>query len=292
MINVLRMELFRMWKSFSTWIILVIFAGMFLLASGIMGMMTGNAQIALNFQEELFGFSSTIVPESAENTGLNVYVDQEMMAAETMIGVTEFSEIVAMCLMGNTVVLFTAIFMGLFTTGHISSGFRKNIAGVTQKWHLTVSNIFICFLFNLVMLSIGVLILRLVTLFTHETLYFAKMPEMWRYLGVYLLLATAFGLLAAFVSDLTQSRIAALVVPLVYCTLVGDIFYSLIDLLLNKAFGLEDFTVKEYLPYGSILSLDVSSESAAFVKATVSSLVCITIFSVVGLLVKRKQDVK
>ncbi len=293
MINVFRMEWFRMWRSFSTWVIFVVYIGLFAFAGGLMGILVGDSELSQNFQRELFGASLTTETEYAMEENAGVTLELEGEAAMTDSGaITDFAELFNACMMGNMVVLFTSVFIGMHATAHTVTGFQKNLAGATKKWHFVVSNFLICLVLNAILILLGMAVLRVIMLITHDTVTLSSMSDLLRYSGTYLLLTTTYGMLAALVADVTRNRIAAITVPVVYCTMGNTLMYQLINYIADGVLGFEGFQIEEYAPYGRIVNMTITDSAESFVKAVVSAVVVTVICMTASILVKRKQDVK
>lgn len=264
MMNVLRMECFRMRKSFSTWIILAVYVCLYALAGGVMGLLTGDSGISLAFRTELFG------------------------AADE--GVTDFAELFNSCMMGNTLVLITSVFLGMHTTAHTVTGFQKNLAGVKRKSYFVFSDLCICLLFNCILLLLGMAVLRAVMLVTHATVTLSSMFHLLRYCGVYLLLSTAYGMLPVLTAALTRSRIAAIAVPVVYCTMGGNLLYMILNYFAGSVLGLEECSVESYAPYGNICSLLFNASAEECIRAAVSAVIFILVCICISVHAGRKRD--
>ncbi len=293
MINVFRMELYRVMRSVSTWVMIVIYFGLYLFAGGVMGMLTGNSEIAVDFQRQLFGIESSL-EEMQGSAGITLELDAQEASAisEQMMGVSDFAEMFNMCMMGNMVVLILSVFIGIHGTGHVVTGFQKNLAGSTKKWHFVVSNLLICTLFNAVLIVLGMLALRLVMLFTHDTVTMSSMSDFLRYCGTYLLLSTAYGMFGAAIADLTRNRVASIAVPVIYCTVASSLLYQIVNIFINTTLGFENFAVEEYLPYGCLYNLMFNDPTERFVKAVISAAAVILICMAVSIWGKRKQDIR
>ncbi len=290
MINVFRMELYRVFRSMSTWILLLVYFCLYLFAGGMVGMLTGNSEIVTSFQSELASVSGT----QAMQGGVSVYVDESQMdAMQSAFGeITDYAEMFNMCMMGNMVVLITAIFIGIHGTGHVVTGFQKNLSGSTKKWHFVVSNLLILLLFNAVLILLGALALRIVMFVTHTGVTLNDVSGLLGYCGVYLLLATAYGMFGGVIADFTRSRVAAIAVPVVYCTAASSLVYMLLNYIAKLGLGIADFESERYLPYGALCNLMLNDPMEYHVRAAVSSVVFILLCICISVIVKRKQDVK
>lgn len=292
MINVFRMEWFRMWRSFSTWVIFVIYIGLYAFAGGLMGILVGDSQLSQSFQSELFGTAIVSETEDADYGNAGVTVEADTGEIMSSAAITDFAELFNACMMGNMVVLFTSVFIGMHATAHTVTGFQKNLAGATRKWHFVVSNLLICLVFNAILLLLGMGVLRVIMLITHDTVTLSSMSDLLRYSGVYLLLATTYGMFGALVADATRNRIAAITVPVVYCTMGNTLMYQLINYIADGVLGFADFRIEEYAPYGRIFNMTITDSAESFGKAVVSSVVVTAVCMTASILVKRKQDVK
>lgn len=267
MINVFRMEWFRMWKSVSTWLLLIISMGLYALAGAAIGLLVGDSGLSQSFQTELFG-----MPVGDE-------------------AVTDFAELFNACMMGNILVIITSVFMGMHSTAHSVTGFQKNLAGVTRRYHFVISNLLLCLIFNFFLILLGMLTLRLVMLITHSAVTLSSMSDLLRYSIVYLLLTTSCGMIPVLTAELTRSRIAAIAVPIVYCTMGGSLMYMLLNYFADSVLGLKDFTVESYAPYANICSLSVHASAQECIRAAVSSLVFILICICISVIAGRKRDI-
>ncbi len=266
MIRVFRMELYRVLRSVSTWILIVIYFGIYLFAGGLMGILLGDSGLSQSFQQELFG--------------------------STVEAVTDFAELFNACMMGNMVVLITSVFMGMHATAHSVTGFQKNLAGCTRPWHFAVSNAFILLLFHAVLILVGMLALRLVTFLTHATVSLASPSGLLRYCLVYLLLVTAFGMFASLTADVTRSRVAAIAVPVVYCTVGSKLLYQLVNYCAAGLPGASDFRIEAYVPYGLITTLPADADPPICIRAAISAVIFTLLCMAVSIYVRRKQDIR
>lgn len=268
MIRVFRMEWYRMWKNPAVWILFLAYCALFALAGGVMGILVGDSSLSQRFQQEFYGAPLTL------DGGV----------------LTDYAELFNACMMGNIVMLVTSVCIGIHATGHVVSGYQKNLAGVAKKWHYAVSSLVLLFVFNAILIVLGAFVLRIVMFLTHETVTCSSFVLLLRYCGVYLLLSTAYGMFGAVLALLTQSRIVAIIVPVVYCTTASGLFYMLLDAIA----GALNFQIESvwYFPCGSLRSLRLTDSATEYGKAIFGAVLCIALCILLSVTVGRKRDMR
>ncbi len=283
MLNILKMEWYRMFKSKSTWVILIIFAMVMALISALFSILMGNSDLARNIQKAM-GMQEIVYVE--DDYG-NVIVNEE--DAETEIDLTAE---MPLYFQGNGFVLFIAIFMGIFSTGHASTGFRKNLAAITKNWRLVLSDIVMSLTFSFMMVAIAVLLAVPMLLISYKNVVMGNFAKLIVYLLVYLLLNAAFGMLGSLLGQGFRNRALAITGSLVWCCVLGDGVYYLVNLFVQNKLGYEDFMMQHYLPYGIITTLGTEDAFGRMGNAAFCGLIFIAVCTGITLLLTRRQDIK
>ncbi len=292
MLNVLRMEWYRMLKSKATWVTLIIFTAIFSILTIPSALMFGDSDLSKSFQKAL-GIESAeeIVIEEG---GFVLTADGDRISAgdlEELMQVRVSDEI-GLYFQNNGFVLFIAIFMGIFATGHTVTGFSKNIAGNTRKWQLVLSDFLMSLTYSIITVAIGAAVFILALNLAYEHLVIGNAGRMIAYLLIYVLLNTAFGMLSTLIATLTRNRAIAITAPLVWVCMLATLIYELVNMVVVNKLDVKDFTIYHYLPYGNMYTLDVTSSNEHFVSAAVSAVIVMIVCAGISILVGRKQDVK
>ncbi len=292
MLNVLRMEWYRMLKSKATWVTLIIFTAIFSMLTVPSALMFGDSDLSKSFQKAL-GIESAeeIVIEEG---GFVITADGDRISAgdlEELMQVRVSDEI-GLYFQNNGFVLFIAIFMGIFATGHTVTGFSKNIAGNTRKWQLVLSDFLMSLTYSIITVAIGAAVFILALNLAYEHLVIGNAGRMIVYLLIYVLLNTAFGMLSTLIATLTRNRAIAITAPLVWVCMLATLIYELVNMVVVNKLDVKDFTIYHYLPYGNMYTLDVTSSNDHFVCAAVSAVIVMIVCAGISILVGRKQDVK
>ncbi len=290
MLNVLRMEWYRMFKSKGTWITLLVFTAMFSLMTGMTTLIMGDSAAAKEFQQFL-GIESVTADMVNEAGDIRVEMDPSLL--ENQHEAVSLTEEMALYFQNDGFVLFSAIFMGIFATGHCVTGFRKNLAGIARPWQLVVSDLVMSLTYCTIMTVIGTLLYFLFMALTYEHLVLGSVGRMLVYLVIYTLLTTSIGMLGSLLATLSRSRVLAITAPLVWLCVLSMLVYNLINLAVESRMNLEDFNIYRYMPYGNIcFILAPASPAEGFVRAAASGFVLIAVCMGLSFAVSRKQDIK
>lgn len=292
MLNVLRMEWYRMLKSKATWVTLIIFTAIFSILTVPPVLMFGDSDLSKSFQKALGIESAEEI--MIEEGGFVLTADGDRISAgdlEELMQVRVSDEI-GLYFQNNGFVLFIAIFMGIFATGHTVTGFSKNIAGNTRKWQLVFSDFLMSLTYSIITVAIGAAVFILALNLAYEHLVIGNVGRMIVYLLIYVLLNTAFGMLSTLIATLTRNRAIAITAPLVWVCMLATLIYELVNMVVVNKLDVKDFTIYHYLPFGNMYTLDVTSSNEHFVSAAVSAVIVMIVCAGISILVGRKQDVK
>ncbi len=294
MLNILRMEWYRMLKSKSTWVTLIVFAAIMIFITLVTGLLSGNSEFARSVQKGVgMDPAETIQSEELYYESGDMYVSLESDAPDVTGGKVSLTKEMPYYFQGNGFVLFIVIFMGIFATGHTVTGFRKNLAGIARPWQLVVSDFVMCLTYSLMTVVLGTAIYFGCMAISYNNLIWGAVERMLAYLLIYTLLNAAIGMLAAVLSTVTRNRALAITAPLIWVCMMATIVYELVNLFVRSRLDKPDFNFYQYMPYGNIVQeLSTGSPAEAFVRAAVSGVVFILVFMGLNLLVCRKQDIK
>lgn len=280
MLNMIRMDIYRLFRTKSMYVIWFIMALLFIMST----YMTKVDLKEVQKQAEEMGLQGTSAdnPEELEDTniiGINVIIptrDGEK--------VTVYDEIYANA-QGRVMALFVAIFTVLFSTADLTSGYIKNIGGQVKHRGGMILSRSLAILVNVV-LTLGLSVL-FQALCNRVFLGYCKWGD-WKQFGTYFLIQAvlhfAFGMICMAVAVLLRNNVISMIFAVCLCLNVTAVLYGLLDKLILKA-GVKDFAVAEYTVTGrmSMLPLELAWKDgiAPFVISAVFVVVALLCSSIV-----------
>lgn len=278
MLNMIRMEMFRMFKTKSLYVIWVAF---------ILGIIFTTYMSAVEMkeftmeeQQEMYEYAMGLQEEEIPNLGMTV-------TAPTKPGedVSVFDLFYAN-IKGKFVALFMVIFTVLYTTADTTSGYVKNIAGqvgnragfvFAKAVSLLVYTIFTFILFaGIQAVSNG---------FCFRKVVWGPGDTFLKYAGIQLLLHFTVLMIVMCVSIVLRSNVVSMTFAVCLCMNVMMILYGYLDKIITDA-GIKDFQIMECTATGRIMLLPMElTTKAAGISAAVSIgftvtalLLCSTVF--------------
>ena len=262
MLNMIRMELFRMFKTKSLYVIWTIFAVLMIVTTAL----TAGEMDAYSLEDRQQNYEYAMEEQESGQVNLGMDVTPPTKPGEQ---VSVFDMFFAN-IKGKAVAVFMIIFTILYSTADVTSGFVKNIAGQVKNRGLIVCAKAVCLFLYTVLTMMLFFIVQAVAnkLFFHEVILGDK-----RAFALYFLLQTILHF-----ALLIRNNVVSIVIGICLCMNALIIFYSFIDRMLAKV-GLENFHMINYTVSGKItlLGTEITSEMAvtsllvgfAFVAAAV-----------------------
>lgn len=271
MLNMIRMELFRMFKTKSLYVIWTIFAVLMIVTTAL----TAGEMDAYSLEDRQQNYEYAMEEQESGQVNLGMDVTPPTKPGEQ---VSVFDMFFAN-IKGKAVAVFMIIFTILYSTADVTSGFVKNIAGQVKNRGLIVCAKAVCLFLYTVLTMMLFFIVQAVAnkLFFHEVILGDK-----RTFALYFLLQTilhfALLMIVMCIALVVRNNVVSIVIGICLCMNALIIFYSFIDRMLAKV-GLENFHMINYTVSGKItlLGTEITSEMAvtsllvgfAFVAAAV-----------------------
>ena len=256
MLNMIRMELFRMFKTKSLYVIWTIFAVLMIVTTAL----TAGEMDAYSLEDRQQNYEYAMEEQESGQVNLGMDVTPPTKPGEQ---VSVFDMFFAN-IKGKAVAVFMIIFTILYSTADVTSGFVKNIAGQVKNRGLIVCAKAVCLFLYTVLTMMLFFIVQAVAnkLFFHEVILGDK-----RAFALYFLLQTIlhFALL--------------MIVMCIALVIRNNVVSIVIGICLLAKVGLENFHMINYTVSGKItlLGTEITSEMAvtsllvgfAFVAAAV-----------------------
>lgn len=284
MVNVIKMELYRLFRTKSLYVTAAVCAGVIILL-----VMLTSALI--NIVTDVSASDLTVsMSDSAEGTTVSVS-DTASQSGGT--NPADFCSGFISGLCGIFVVIFTAIFIH----GFYRDGYSKNvIACVKYRWYFQVSKAVCIAVYSAVILAVASVVSLIMSAISLNSFEFEYMGVFFQFLLGEFFLLNAIGLLSAFLTELTYSKVTAIVYILLASTNLISGMLSLLEDKINDIFHtqIELWKLLPSLYQGSFRlgAPDTSGNGEMLAHAIVLSVVFIAIYNAAGAYLITKRDVK
>lgn len=271
MLNMIRMEMFRMFKTKSLYVIwIVLFLGI-----GITSYFSAVEfkEYTMEEKQEMYEYAMGIQKEEIPNLGMSV-------TTPTKPGedVSVFDLFYAN-LKGKFIALFMVIFTVLYTTADLTSGYVKNIAGQVGNRagfiFAKAVSLFVYTILTFVLLA-GIQAIS-------NGLFFGKIvwgaaDTFLKYAGIQMLLHFALLMIVMCVAIILRSNVISMTFAVCLCMNVLMIFYGYIDRFVTNA-GVKNFQLMKYTVSGriSLLPMEMTIKSVGLSMAVSIGFILITL---------------
>lgn len=283
MLNLIRMEISRLIKTKSTFIIFFAVILSF-------GVMIGLVDYTTRNMEEIPP-GQTMENDTYEN-GTNVYVniDSEKMDKLSDSG----EEFIISGFSQSTYLIFLIVFGSLFFTSPYSHGFVKNFLGMTKNKSSYVFASFItASLYVIVSFAIAAIILTLATPHINDGMFvFSDYRRLFEILLVELLSHLSYLSFILLIANITRSSSKTLMVSMLYPTIFFNFLLGMGTNFLNLFINLpEDFYLGNYLNIGNIIGTSFASTNAELIRSLIVGFVIILISLLASSAIIKKKDI-
>jgi len=263
MFNLIKMNLYRMTKAVSSWVILFV-----AMAIGVLDF----AMLKITVDDP---FHLGMAETAGFTSGMNW-----MVALQGVF-------------FGTTLLIVIGVFVVIFSNAETKCGFDKNIIGITKsKWKHTLA--------RWISAMIGVTVIMAVTFFVTVALSFIFMNsftagdllQFAKILGIIYLFYAAFSAVFFFFTTAFRSSAGGVVASLVISLGVLNMIEMLIDLGFTKLFGQTRYVPSEFFLDGAYGHLSVDSANGTLLKLTLICVVYIVAALGFSMFLQQKRDVK
>lgn len=278
MLNMIKMDLYRMLKTKSAYVIMMIMVLIIALTSW------------LEVKQEEIGEDDYAVEMTSEDETLNFGMSVSI-AAEPGENVTVFDMFYANS-QAKFLALFLVIFAVIFSTADIGSGYIKNIGGqVRGRWKLMCSKAFALFVYTVVFLAVYLLAQAVSNRIFAGYLEWGDGKAFCTYLALSALLSFALEMICMAVAVFVRNNVFSIILAVCLCMNLMVIVYSAIDKLLAKAGVVKDFQLLEYTVTGKLALLVKNPTGAECLQAVVVGLVFSAVTILFSSVIFEKRDI-
>ena len=281
MLNMIKMDLYRMFRTKSMYVIWIVLAVSVLFTT-----------FMCKTDYDLLSKEDTVRQEQfAEPTAENINVGM-MVTLPTEPGekVTVYDIFFANS-QGKFYALFLVIFAVMFSTADIGSGYIKNIGGqVRSRRNLIFSKASVLFVYTTVTMLLYFIIQIIAQQMYFGYLEWGNGSELLRYFGIQILLHYALVLISMAIAVVLNSNVFSMTIVICLCMNTMIVLYGVINHLIQKA-GVENFQILKYTVTGKIALLSMSPTNKECLTAVVIAAAFGIVVTLLTAWVFRKRDI-
>ena len=282
MFNAIRMDVYRLFKTKSTYIILVIMIAMSVMGTGLMSVMT-----------EMTGAESQQVQteqmsDNADYAGEDDQFNEDTEGAQSQLSVS-VSEIdpdendnsvlsFAMSdISGLQAGLFIIIFTVLFSMADINSGFIKSIGGqVKGRGVLIVSKMAAIAIFTAIVIIADFLTELIAVNIFFDDAVVGSTSEIVRLLSSQFVLNFALAILMMAIAIIIKNNVVSMIIGVCMCSGIFELIFMGINYLMDKI-GFSDFDINNILITGKIQNVTIGADAADIGYALLTAAIYIAV---------------
>ena len=282
MFNAIRMDVYRLFKTKSTYIILVIMIAMSVMGTGLMSVMT-----------EMTGAESQQVQteqmsDNADYAGEDDQFNEDTEGAQSQLSVS-VSEIdpdendnsvlsFAMSdISGLQAGLFIIIFTVLFSMADINSGFIKSLGGqVKGRGVLIVSKMAAIAIFTAIVIIADFLTELIAVNIFFDDAVVGSASEIVRLLSSQFVLNFALAILMMAIAIIIKNNVVSMIIGVCMCSGIFELIFMGINYLMDKI-GFSDFDINNILITGKIQNVTIGADAADIGYALLTAAIYIAV---------------
>lgn len=283
MLNMIRMELYRMFKTKSLYVIWLVLAAGILFTTGLAA--DEMKTYTMEEKQEMYEYATGQQKSDTVNLGMDVTVPTKPGDTVSVFDLFYGN------IKGKFLALFMVIFAVLYSTADMTSGFVKNIAGqVRDRRRLVFAKGVSLFVYTVLTMLIFTGIQTVSNALFFDEFVFGPVKEFLQYAGIQTLLHFAFLMIVMCIAIVLRNNVISMMLSVCLCMNVLVIFYSFLDNLIAKA-HIKNFHVLEYTVTGNISFLETNVTAKMAVTALAVSIAFVIVMIEVCSTVFKKRDI-
>lgn len=283
MLNMIRMELYRMFKTKSLYVIWLVLAAGILFTTGLSA--DEMKTYTMEEKQEMYEYATGQRESETVNLGMDVTVPTKPGDTVSVFDLFYGN------IKGKFLALFMVIFAVLYSTADMTSGFVKNIAGqVRDRRRLVFAKGVSLFVYTVLTMLIFTGIQTVSNALFFDEFVFGPVKEFLQYAGIQTLLHFAFLMIVMCIAIVLRNNVISMMLSVCLCMNVLVIFYSFLDNLIAKA-HIKNFHVLEYTVTGNISFLETNVTAKMAVTALAVSIAFVIVMIEVCSTVFKKRDI-
>ena len=284
MFNCIKMDLYRMFRMKSFYVIGIILAAATFFT-------TSMSVLDYNMMKEEAGQNSQVYEQetSSDEEPVNLGMDVTIPTRPGEM-VTVYDQVYAN-LHGKFIALFMVIFAVLFSSSDLSSGYIKNIGGqMKNRGNLILSKAVALFIYTVLTMLFYLCIQTVAQAVCFHELQLGSLRDLAVYSAIQILLHYVLLLICMAITIITRSKVFSMAFAVLFCMNVMVILYSTVDKILAR-FGIEDFNMLQYTVTGRMALLEMAPSAGGCVKALTVAVVFGLAVLALSSQIFRKRDI-
>ena len=266
MLNMIRMELYRMVRMKSFWVILIIVGVMNVITVSLNDVMMDSPEL-----QQALEATQAKEDDPVSNIGMSITMERNED------GSYGFLEIITAAAKGMLCALFIGIFTVIFATADFNTGYIKNYGGaVKHRWHMVAAKGTAVLVYTIMFFALFIASSCLGVFIGGHKIVMDPAGKIFEVLCIQGLLHVVFGWIIMSLCVIVRNNLISMIVACCISMHVFTVLYSLADKGLKKL-GWKEAAISNYTVSGRIMQYGIDSS-----KILGSTLVVATIFAVVA----------
>ena len=286
MLNMIKMDLYRMFHTKALYVIWIVLAAAVFFTTY---MSREDLQSIQRMAQENTDPGETAGEEEQEEERINMGM-QVMIPTQPGEKVTLFDQIYAN-LQAKFAALFFLIFAVLYSAADIGSGYIKNIGGqVRERSSLILSRAAALLVYTVLSMALYLIFQAVCQRICFGYLIWGEAAQFWKYVGMQTVLHYALVLITMALAVILKYNVISMTLAICLTMNVLVIFYSAIDKVIHSL-GAEDFHIIEHTVTGKIALLSMNGGSKEYLLALATAAVFGAAATALTCIVFRRRDV-
>lgn len=282
MFNAIRMDVYRLFKTKSTYIILVIMIALSVMGTGLMSVMTEMTEAeGQQVQTEQMSDNAGYAGDDDQ-----LYEDTEGAQSQVSVSVSESDpdendnsvlSFVMSDISGLQAGLFIIIFTVLFSMADINSGFIKSIGGqVKGRGVLIVSKMVAIAIFTAIVIIADFLTQLIAVNIFFDDAVVGSASEIVRLLSSQFVLNFALAVLMMAIAMIIKNNVVSMIIGVCMCSGIFELIFMGINYLMDKI-GFNDFDINNILITGKIQNVTIGADASDIGYALLAAAIYIAV---------------
>lgn len=283
MLNMIRMELYRMFRTKSFYVVsLILMASIVFTTSLVEDEMKSFTKEEL---QEQYEYATGQKEEEPVNFGLTVTTPTEPGKDVSVFDLFYAN------LKGKFIALFIVIFTVLYSSADMTSGFIKNIAGqVRSRGNLVVAKAVALFVYVVLTILFFAGVQSVSNMIFFDSFVWGPWKEFLIYGGLQIVLHFAYALIAMCITILLRNNVISMLIVVCMCMNIAGMFYGVVDKVVGR-FGIKGFHAINYTVGGKILLLPMNATGKDVWTCCSVAMAFLIVALFIGIVVFRKRDI-
>ena len=287
MFNAIRMDVYRLFKTKSTYIILVIMIALSVMGTGLMSVMTEmTGAEGQQVQTEQMSDNADYAGDDDQ-----LYEDTEGAQSQLSVSVSESdpdendNSVLSFAMSdisGLQAGLFIIIFTVLFSMADINSGFIKSIGGqVKGRGVLIASKMVAIAIFTAIVIIADFLTQLIAVNIFFDDAVVGSASEIVRLLSSQFVLNFALAVLMMAIAMIIKNNVVSMIIGVCMCSGIFELIFMGINYLMDKI-GFDNFDINNILITGKIQNVTIGADAAdiGYALLTAAIYIAVSVFAV------------